>query len=95
MSIKRCLGGRDIFLSELVPSNKDKVVIQLNRGTQRVMLSEKTQKETPPKQSNKHTKSDKRDNSLRGSTSMKCPYKAKIEAGSRLVFVKGIKGDCK
>lgn len=32
MFIKRCLGGLDIFLSERVPSNGDKVAVQLNRG---------------------------------------------------------------
>lgn len=99
MSIKRCLGGLDIFLSERVPSNGDKVAVQLNRGptseSDAKWKKKKTQKETPTKQNNKHTKSDKVDQSLRGSISMKCPYKAKIEAESRLVFVKGIKGDCK
>lgn len=59
------------------------------------MLSEKIQKETPTKQSNKHTKSDKLDHSLRDFISMKCPYKVKMEAESRLVIAKGIRGDCK
>lgn len=59
------------------------------------MRSEKIQKETPTKPSNKHTKSDKLDHSLRDSISMKCPYKAKPEAGSRLVIAEGIRGDCK